>query len=68
MSNKTIEYPIKKKLLELVAETSAKFEGQPNILFNGAYEDADVSFIYYVKTDEEGKVMCEFEPISLKEE
>ena len=52
---------IKKKLRELVAEASAKFEGLPNILFNGAYEVADISLNFYVETDEEGKVMCEFE-------
>lgn len=52
---------IKKKLRELVAEASAKFEGLPNILFNGAYEVADISFNFYVETDEEGKVKCEFE-------
>jgi len=52
---------IKKKLMELLAEASAKFEGLPNILFNGAYEVADISFNFYVETDEEGKVKCEFE-------
>jgi len=52
---------IKKKLRELVAEASAKFEGLPNILFYGAYEVADISFYFYVKTDEEGKVKCKFE-------
>lgn len=51
---------IKKKLMELLAEASVKFEELPNILFNGAYEVAGISLNFCVETDEEGKVMCEF--------
>ena len=51
---------VKIKLLKQVFNTCDNFEGQPNINFNGAYADDDMSFNYYVKTDGEGKVDYEF--------